>query len=107
MPSDKEIQKNRKILNETDKSMAMVFKVLGDVNRYRIFRILVEQPKLTVGGIAYILNISIPLASQHIKILVHTNLLQKERTGKKVYPKIEHSNPFVKTVIKAIKQTLK
>jgi len=105
--SEKEIQKNRKIFSETDKSMAAAFKVLSDVNRLRIFRILARQPKLSVSNIARILKISLPLASQHIKILAHANLLQKERDGKKVFPKLEHDNPFVQAIVKTIQQAIK
>lgn len=103
----KEIQQNRSIFSETDKIMAATFKTLSDVNRYRIFRILAEQPKLTVSSIAEILDISLPLASQHIKILAHANLLRKERTGKKVLTKLEISNPFVQAMVKIIKKALK
>ncbi len=107
MLSEKVIQKNLKILNVTDKRIAATFKVLGDVNRYRIFRILVEQPKLSVSTIAQILNISLPLASQHLKILVQANLLQKVKDGKKVFPIIEQSNPFVPVILKTIKHAYK
>lgn len=107
MLSEKEIRENRKILSETDKSMSAAFKVLSDVNRYRIFRILAQQPKISVTSIAKILNISLPLASQHIKVLEHADLLQKERGGKKVYPKLEYSNPFVQAVVKTIEEALK
>ncbi len=107
MLSKIEIQKNRKMLSEADKHMAATFKVLSDVNRYWIFRILVEQPKLTVSTIAEILNISLPLASQHIKILVQANLIQKQREGKKVFPKIAQDNPFVPAILKTIKHAYK
>lgn len=105
--SKQEILKNRKILGETDRSIAAIFKVLSDVNRYRIFRVLVEQPKLSVSTIAQILDISLPLASQHIKILVQANLLQKVRDGKKVFPKLKQDNPFVPAILKTIKQAYK
>lgn len=103
MLSEKELKKNLKLLNDTDKSMAATFKVLSDVTRYRIFRILVEQPKLSVSTIAQMLNISLPLASQHLKILVQANLLQKMKDGKQVFPTIVQSNPFVPAIIKTIK----
>lgn len=106
MLSQKEIQKNRKILSESDKTMAAAFKVLSDVNRYRIFRILAQQPKLSVSNIARILDISLPLASQHLKILAAANLLQKERAGKNVFPKLDHGNPFVQAIVKTIEQAL-
>jgi len=107
MISQKEIQKKRKIFSETDKKIATAFKVLSDVNRYRIFRILAEQPKFSISDIARILDISLPLASQHLKILMHANLLQKEKEGKKVLPKLEHGNPFVQVVAKTIEQASK
>lgn len=103
MLSEKEILDNRKIFSEYDVSMAAVFKVLSDVNRYRMFRILVQQPKLTISDIARILDISLPLASQHLKVLTSANLLQKKKEGKKVFPKLEHGNPLVKAVVKTIK----
>jgi DNA-binding transcriptional ArsR family regulator len=106
MLSAQELRKARRILSETDKSMAATFKVLSDVNRYRIFRILAAEPELSVGSIAKILDISLPLASQHIKILAHAKLLQKERSGKKVFPKLEHNNPFVQVMIKTIQRAL-
>lgn len=102
MLTKKEIEKNRKLFSETDKRMVKSFKVLSDINRYRIFRILAVQPKLSISNIAKILNISLPLASQHIKILELANLIQKERGGKKVFPKLEYANPFVSAVVKTI-----
>lgn len=107
MLNAREIQKNRKIFNEADKIMIATFKTLSDLNRYRIFRILAEQPKLTVSDIAEILNISLPLASQHIKILAYANLLKKERAGKRILTKLEHKNPLVPAMVKIIKQALK
>jgi len=107
MLSQKEILRNRAILSESDKSIAAAFKVLSDVNRYRIFRVLAQQPKLSVTGIAQILNISLPLASQHIRILERAHIIKKERGGKKVFPKLEHNNPFVQAVMKMIKEALR
>jgi DNA-binding transcriptional ArsR family regulator len=107
MLTAKEINKNRKIFNESDKTMAADFKVLSDVNRYRIFRLLTEQSKLSVSDIAEILNISLPLASQHIRILTHVNLIKKEKYGKMVFPKLEHENPFVQAMVKTIQTALK
>ncbi len=107
MLSEKEIRENRKIFSESDKSMAAAFKVLSDINRYRIFRILSQQPKISISSIARILNISLPLASQHIKVLEHARLLQKERGGKKVFPQLESGNPFVQAVTKTIQEALK
>lgn len=107
MLSAREVRKNRKTFSEIDKSMVAAFKALSDVNRYRIFRILAEQPQLSISNIAQILSISLPLASQHIKVLEHAKFLQKERGGKKVFPKIEQGNKFVQAVIKTVKLVAK
>lgn len=107
MLSEREIKKNRKVFSETDKTMAASFKVLSDVNRYRIFRLLSQQPEISISNIARILDISLPLTSQHIRILEHANLLQKERSGKKVFPKLEYDNPFVQAVVKTIQEAMK
>ena len=107
MFNEKEIRKIRKAFNETDKNIVGIFKVLSDLNRYRIFRILSEQPKLSIGNIAEILEISLPLASQHIKILSQSNLIHKERGGKNVLTKLKHDNPFVPVIIKTIHEILK
>jgi DNA-binding transcriptional ArsR family regulator len=108
MLAEKEIQKNRNIFSESDKNMVVVFKVLSDINRYRIFRLLlVQQLKLSIGDIAQILHISLPLASQHIRVLTHINLIKKERYGKMVFPQLEHENPFAQAVVKTIQEASK
>lgn len=105
--NEKSIQKNILIIRAMDEKMAATFKVLSDVNRYRIFRILVERPKLSVSDIAKLLNISLPLASQHLKILVHSNLIQKKKNGKSVFPALVQDNPFVPAILKTIKHAYK
>lgn len=107
MTKKREPQKKHKVFSESDIAMVEGFKVLSDINRYRIFRILAQQPRLSITHIAQMLNISIPLASQHIRILSNAKLLQKERDGKKVFPKLEHSNPFVQAIIATIQQVIK
>lgn len=107
MLSEKEVAKNRKIFSETDKKMVVAFKALSDISRYRLFCMLLKQPQLSISDIAQILNISLSLASQHLKVLTHANLLRKERKGKKVFPKIEQSSPIVKLVVKTIQQAVK
>ncbi len=106
MLSPKEIEQKSAQLHEIDIRMAAAFKVLSNVNRYRIFRILSEQPKISVTTIAKILNISLPLASQHIKILSHANILKKERSGKHIFPKLDYANPLVPAVMKTIQEVL-
>lgn len=102
MLTAQEIQARRNLLTEADESMVAAFKALSEINRYRIFRILTDQPAISVGDIAEILGISLPLVSQHIKILTLANVLQKNRKGRKIFPKIKYHNPLVRVVVKAI-----
>jgi ArsR family transcriptional regulator len=92
---------------QNDKNMVVAFKALSEVSRYRIFCILAEQPKVSVSDLAEILGLSLPLISQHIKVLEQAGLLQKEREGKKVFPRIEQTNPFVKDIVKTIRRVVK
>jgi DNA-binding transcriptional ArsR family regulator len=100
MLTDKQINKIRKAFNGTDQRA--IFKILGDTNRYRIFQMLGKQPKLAVGDIAKVLKVSIPLASQHLKILEQGNMLKKEKQGQKVYYKLKTDNLIAHVITKEI-----
>lgn len=100
MLTDKQIVKIRKGLNGVDQRLA--FKVLGDANRYRVFEILSKQPKLTVSDLAHILKISIPLASQHLKILEQASILEKEKQGQRVYYKLRTDNSVMQSIIEEV-----
>ena len=103
--TDKQIIKIRKGLNGAQQQA--IFKILADANRYNIFQILSKHPKLIVGDIAKILDISTPLASQHLKILEQGGILEKEKLGQKAYLKLREDNRIAQTIIKQIiKKTL-
>ena len=76
-----------------------IFKILGDTNRYRIFRILSSiHQQLTVSEIAKVLKISLSLASQHLKILEQGKLLKKEKQGQQVFYKIRLDNKLAQSI---------
>lgn len=100
MLTEKQIGKIRKGFNGTDQRA--IFKILGDKNRYRIFETLGKYPKLSVSDIAKILNISIPLSSQHLKILEQGNMLVKEKVGQKVYYKLKSDNKIAGAIIEEV-----
>jgi len=90
-----EIEKHRKLLNDSDHHFAAALKALGDINRFRIFRMLIIHRRISIGTIAKVLRISLPLTSLHAKVLVNTLLLEKRRSGKKIFLSIERRNPLV------------
>jgi len=100
MLTDKQINKIRKAFNGTDQRA--IFKILGDTNRYRIFEMLGKQPRISVSDIAKILKISIPLASQHLKILAQAKILQKEKLGQKVYYKLRADNRIARSISEGV-----
>jgi DNA-binding transcriptional ArsR family regulator len=100
MLTDKLISKIRKNFNGTDQRV--IFKILGDTNRYRIFDMLAKQPRIAVSDIAKILKISKPLASQHLKILEQAKILEKEKQGQKVYYKLKANNVIARSIIREI-----
>lgn len=107
MLSKKEVLKTRAMLAGIDTNMVTTFKALSDINRYKIFCILVEQPEVTVGSMAKILNISVPLASQHIKVLAYAGLVHKERTGKRIFSKLKYHDTVTHCITTAIKKIIK
>ena len=103
MLSSQEIIKARKYLNGRDAEFAKLFKALSDVNRCKIFRVLTIKPRLSVSSTAKVLNISLPLASQHLKILLLNGLLKKEKQGLKVYYELNWDKSVVTSLVKVIK----
>ncbi len=100
MLGEKQISKIRKSFNGADQRI--VFKALADTNRYRIFQMLHMLPQLAVSEMAKILEISIPLTSQHLKVLENAKILQKERDGQKIYYRLMDSNKIVQSITKII-----
>jgi DNA-binding transcriptional ArsR family regulator len=100
MLTDKQITKIRKAFNGTDQRA--IFKILGDTNRYRIFQMLGKQPRISVSDMAKILRISIPLASQHLKILEQAAMLEKEKEGQKVFYKLRTDNRIARSITEGV-----
>ena len=100
MLTDKQILKIRRAFNGTNQRI--IFKILGDTNRYRIFDMLGKQPRIAVSDIAKVLKVSVPLASQHLKILEQADMLEKEKRGQKVYYKLRAGNKIAHSITKDI-----
>ena len=100
MLTDKQIAKIQKAFNGTDQRA--IFKMLGDTNRYRIFEVLGRQTKISVSDMAKILKISVPLASQHLKMLEQAKILEKEKIGQKVFYKLRKDNRIAQSIAKGV-----
>lgn len=74
-------------MKEVVKTMAEVFKALGDPTRLRIIRMLASnmESNLCVADLAKKLGITQPAVSQHIRILKNVGILEPNRKGFRVY----------------------
>lgn len=100
MFTDKQILKIRKGFNGVDQRA--IFRVLSDANRYHILELLTKKVHLGVSDIAKVLTVSVPLASQHLKILEQADILEKEKQGQRVCYKIQTKNKIIQSIIKNI-----
>jgi DNA-binding transcriptional ArsR family regulator len=96
MLTDKQIAKIREAFNGKDQRV--IFKILGDRNRYRIFEMLGKRSQLPVSDIAKVLKISMPLASHHLKIMEQADMLVRDKEGQKVYYKLSTDNKIAQSI---------
>lgn len=102
MLSTKEIAKVRKYLGARDEDLAELFKVLSEPNRCKMFRAIAKHDRLAVSDTSNILGISLPLASQHLKVLLQGGLLVKTKQAQAVYYSLNKQNPVVQSILKTI-----
>ena len=67
-------------MNNSLKELTVIFKALGDQNRFRIVKML-QRRSLCVCEIREILGISQPAVSRHLNILKNAGLLEDEKIG--------------------------
>jgi ArsR family transcriptional regulator len=82
--------------------LARAFDALGEPNRCLIFRALLKGERVRVGDVAKVVGISDSLASQHLKILLNADLIDKSKEGKNVYYSVSATNPLIGALQKAI-----
>ncbi len=69
---------------EEASGLSELFRVLADESRTKILYLLSEQ-ELCVCDIAYVLQISLPAVSHHLRLLKIMRLVQPKRKGKQVF----------------------
>lgn len=102
MLNQNEIGKLQKLLTRQDERLPIIFNALSDPKRCTIFRSFLKRERLCVSDIAHILGISMSLASQHLKVLEITGLVEREREGRTIYFKPRIDDELVRTIIKAV-----
>lgn len=97
-----EISKLRSILAREDDRLPAIFAVLGDPRRCLIFRGFLKSERLCVSDVSRSQEISMSLASQHLKTLELNKLVVREKEGRTVYYKPNTKDELVRAIIKAV-----
>lgn len=80
-----------------------IFDALSDLTRFRMFQLFLECKELCVTDVAEILGISVPAASQQLKILDSAGLLEKERMGQMICYKVRRDNQDILSLVDILK----
>lgn len=83
-------------------ALCEVFRVLGDWNRYRMMKTLLEAKELCVSDLSKIVGISMSATSQHLRILEMSGLVEGERMGQTICYKPCVSHPTLVVLIRCI-----
>ena len=98
----REIGKLKALMKKEDQRLPIVFSALSDANRCKIFRSFLKRERLCVSDIAKTFDMSMSLASQHLKILEITGLLRRQKEGRTVYYRPNTDDELVRTIIQAV-----
>jgi len=103
MLNSSQVTKIKKSIGGKDgDQLPLMFSALGDLGRFRVFALLTEHEDICVTDIANILGISVPAASQQLKILEMSGLVRRERSGQIICYHLKKDNPVVKLIIKIL-----
>ena len=92
-------------LNQTSSSIVRVFNALGDETRYKILQILGSTNEICVSELAKDLGISTAGTSQHLKILEHAGLIERQRMGQRTCYIIRPTRQTYQEIISLILKT--
>jgi len=104
MLTEKQIKSVQKRVEPSRDEVALcdAFRILGDWNRYRMMKTLLDAKELCVSDISKIVGISMSATSQHLRILEMSDLVESERMGQTICYKPLTTHPKVQALIKLI-----
>lgn len=83
-----------------------LFKIFSDKNRLRIFKLL-ERRKMCVCELAYVLGVTQPSVSRHLKRMKETGLIETEQDGFWTNYFLSNGNQAHKNVVRCVKSLLR
>lgn len=90
---------------EDNARLVEIFDTLSDANRCQLFRLVASRADLNVSEAAQLLNLSVPLASQHFKILASSQLILRHKSGRQVFYRLNDQDSLVADIVRAIKSS--
>lgn len=98
----REKRRLNKLVSLDNERVTEVFDALSDPNRCKLFRVIAKRQDLNVGEAASVIGVSIPLASQHLKILESNGLLKRQKKGREVFYQVDVGDPLVKAIVQVV-----
>jgi ArsR family transcriptional regulator len=99
----KELDQLKKSITSDNSRLVEIFDCLKDTNRCNLFRLSIKDSNVNVSDAARILGLSVPLVSQHFRILDNKRLLVKNKRGKEVFYTINKDDPMVRSIAEVVK----
>lgn len=94
-----EIKEVQEVLSR-DERLPALFNALSDPTRFRMLKLLLEYRNLCVTDMARVLEISVPAASQQLKILEWSGVIVPERQGQRMCYHVRRQDPDVKALVR-------
>lgn len=85
-----------------ESQLPTAFSVLADPGRFKIFKLLLKHKDMCVTDVASVLEVSLPAASQQLKIMEMSGLVLKRRDGQMICYELRENTPMVKSLAKII-----
>ena len=87
-----------------ESALPLIFNALSDSGRFHIFKVLLTNEGLCVTDIAKVLSISVPAASQQLKLLELSGLIARERHGQMICYRVKRDDVVVRSLVRLIGQ---
>ena len=92
----------RNAASQGDYRLALMFGALADAGRFGIFRLIMKQRDLCVTEVANVLTISVPAASQQLKVMELSGLVVRERRGQRICYSVRRADPTVRQLSRIV-----
>ena len=98
-----QIRETVSIDRENDKRIYTIFGALGDPSRFLIFKMLIEHQGMLCGSdVARVLDVSIYAASQQLKNLETSGLVERRRSGRKICYTVKKPDQLITSLFRVI-----